>query len=109
MKLSLVLAVAFTAVAFAAEAPKIFVKKDVSYGELREAIIDAGYEPAGSCDPQQFTACKAAYPELDDCAGTGTAPCRFVWKYPGADERLVVITQGEKNKIVVSVERTAQP
>lgn len=80
------------------------VKVDQPYGEAREILIGSGFQPAGICTEETHGPnCIAAYPELDSCAGTGLAPCRFLWK---SEEgwTLVVLTQGEI-KIISGLER----
>lgn len=80
------------------------VKIDQPYGEAREILIGSGFQPAGICTEETHGPnCIAAYPELDSCADTGLAPCRFLWK---SEEgwTLVVLTQGEV-KIISGLER----
>ncbi|USQ95891.1 hypothetical protein [Caulobacter sp. RL271] len=76
-----------------------------SYIEGREALLAAGFQPAefgddGSehnrgeiCQDADGKAC-ATYPELYDCAGTGTAPCEFALR-SSKGRVLIVLTAGE--------------
>lgn len=81
------------------------IKTGMTYGEARERLIEDGWLPAGACEGDAFV-CNPAYPELDACAGTGTAPCRFEWKAgEGVATKdgltaFAVITEGERGKTV---------
>lgn len=70
----------------------------MSYQEARARLLEFGYGgAAASRDPGRCGSRKAvckAYPEAEGCAGTGEAPCRFVFKYPRG-RKLVVVTGGE--------------
>lgn len=90
------------------------VKTGMTYGEARERLIEDGWLPAGACEGDAFL-CNPAYPELDSCAGTGTAPCRFQWK---AGEgvatgdgvtSIAVITEGERGKVVTGFVTDPEP
>lgn len=80
-----------------------------SYGEVRETLIDSGWLATGPCDDDGAGTCNPAYPEMQACAGTGTAPCKFRWtrgeyvKTPAAGKAIIVITEGEQGKTVTSV------
>jgi hypothetical protein len=75
------------------------VKVGMAYKEARQRLFEFGYsgvappKVAGRCAYREDI-CKA-YPEAEDCAGTGLAPCRFVFKYPRG-RTVVIITSGEE-------------
>jgi hypothetical protein len=74
-------------------------KVGMTYKEVRARLMELGFAAASlSKDKKRCGArtkiCKS-YPEVEACAGTGTASCRFVFKYPRG-RKVVVITQGEK-------------
>ncbi len=90
------------------------IKTGMTYGEARERLIEDGWVPAGTCEGDAFV-CNPAYPELDSCAGTGTAPCRFAWKAgEGVATKdglttIAVITEGERGKTVTGFITDPEP
>jgi hypothetical protein len=92
--------------AFAQDLPKS-VRKGADYDAVRAAIVRAGYKPAPDpVEREGFCAASPAacepYPEAENCAGTGLAPCIMVWSLGRGGVR--IITQGEP-KVIRSVER----
>lgn len=85
-----------TVTAFAQTAGLPRLKKGESYGTVRAKMIKAGWKPfhAKDADVCQSgdTRCKNR-PEMQSCAGTGQANCRFLWKRRG--KTVVVFTIGE--------------
>lgn len=71
-------------------------EKDENYASIRLKMIDAGWKPfhskgADSCF-ESDSRCQGR-PEMESCAGTGMANCKFLWK---KDEKSVAIcTVGE--------------
>lgn len=90
------------------------IRTGMTYGEARELLVEDGWLPAGTCEGDAFL-CNPAYPELDSCAGTGTAPCRFQWKAgEGVATKdgltvIAVITEGERGKIVTGFVTDPEP
>ncbi len=90
------------------------LKTGMSYGEARELLVDEGWLPAGTCEGDAYM-CNPAYPELDSCAGTGAAPCRFQWKAgEGVATKdglgfIAVITEGERAKSVTGFDTEPPP
>jgi len=90
------------------------VKTGETYGEVRERLIENGWLPAGTCEGDAFM-CNPAYPELESCAGTGTAPCRFGWKAgegsgaAAGPSQIAVITEGEQGRIVTGFITDPEP
>ncbi len=67
----------------------------MNYGVAREAIVRAGFErPDTNCNTQSVGAdtCNA-FPEVEDCAGTGEGNCRMNF-LDEAGHRLTVFTIG---------------
>lgn len=85
--------------AFAADLP---ISKDMPYSDARDALETAGWEPveqgggAERCSGQAEIC--ATYPEVEGCAGTGVAPCAFVFSQGG--KMLTVQTVGESEPVV---------
>ena len=85
-----------TAVNFAqaAELPKF--KKSESYTSVRAKMIKAGWKPfhsenADTCS-EYDERCKGR-PEMEACAGTGMANCKFLWQKNG--KTVSICTVGE--------------
>ena len=77
------------------------IKEGVDYRKARQALIDAGWEPVPQTESTSFFGeeIRRTYREVKDCAGTGKAPCIFVFK--GKNGRtLHVHTTGEDPKFV---------
>ncbi len=85
------------------------IRVGMSYGEARERLIDGGWEPDGSCHADEI-GCDSAYPETENCAGTGVSPCRFRWKagaytsLPMGAQTITILTTGEIKKAVSAIE-----
>lgn len=60
--------------------------KGQPYGEIREKLIEEGWDPVVSPDSdvcmEGDVRC-ANRPEMEACSGTGLAPCKFVWSKDG--------------------------
>lgn len=59
--------------------------KGTPYSKARKTLLAQGYKPVllatkRDCDYESL--CKR-YPEMEACAGTGTGPCKFVWRKHG--------------------------
>lgn len=71
-------------------------KKGESYTSIRKKLIKANWKPFTATDADTCTdgdeRCQGR-PEMQSCAGTGMANCRFLWKKSG--KTLVVFTVGE--------------
>lgn len=71
-----------TGASAACELPEIVGKP---YPEAREAMIAAGWNPEPQSEPMEDRARFATwvhvrgYDEVESCAGTGVAPCRFAF------------------------------
>jgi hypothetical protein len=77
-------------------------KVGMDYKEVRARLTELGFAPdSPSKDMKRCgsrkTICKK-YPEVEACAGTGAAPCRFAFKYPRG-RKIVVITRGEDLRV----------
>ena len=73
-----------------------FLKKNESYAKVRNKLLKAGWEPfhaddADECQPGDLR-CENR-PEMQSCAGTGMANCKFLWKRKG--KTLAIFTVGE--------------
>lgn len=93
----LILAITITASAVAAQnygLPRF--GKNESYSKVRVKLLKAGWKPFRSPDADECSdgdrRC-AGRPEMQSCAGTGLAPCRFLWKRRG--KTVVIFTAGE--------------
>jgi hypothetical protein len=77
-------------------------KIGMTYKEVRARLAELGFAPdSPSKDMKRCGSRKAIcrkYPEVEACAGTGAAPCRFAFKYPRG-RKIVVITQGEDLRV----------
>lgn len=75
---------------------------EVVYPVAREALLKAGWQPAinydkrrsGEYEVAEKWAANAGYYEVESCAGTGVAPCRFNFT-DVYGSHLAVITEGE--------------
>lgn len=85
----------FTVIAQAAGLPRL--RKGASYAKVRGAMLKAGWKPYRSPDADECMTgdkrCEGR-PEMENCAGTGTAACRFLWKRRG--KTVVIFTVGEE-------------
>lgn len=79
------------------------LEEGMQYPQARVALINGGWKPVhfpeGHCVGRSDVC--AAYPETDDCAGTGLGQCRFVFS-DGKGSSLIVITAGEDPLLVDS-------
>lgn len=75
----------------------------LAYPEARQRLIENGWIPArtrwqdleeAGAGTVAWALWNAGYREVEDCAGTGTAPCRFNY-VDAAGNRLAVVTEGE--------------
>jgi hypothetical protein len=97
-------AFAVTAPLSADEPPLPTFPKRTLYSEARTALLALGYQPvhlpdADTCDPRYDAS--RCFPEREACAGTGMAPCNFVWRR--AERVIVVGTIGDEMPIVTGV------
>lgn len=80
---SLFLTILFCSLGFQVHAQNIpQVKKGASYASVRQALIKEGWKPAPQSE-EVFgfaTEVRKKYKEVQDCAGTGIAPCIFIFK-----------------------------
>jgi hypothetical protein len=85
------------------------VRPGMSYAEARERLLEYGYQGAGSgsarCPSARADLCRLYAREFEDCAGTGAAPCLFVFRYPRG-RTVVVATEGERPVVRCVFERT---
>lgn len=76
------------------EMPKF--EKGEAYRGVREKLIKAGWTPFKSKEADECRGddprCKD-FPEMEACAGTGLANCRYLWKK--GDKTLAIMTIGE--------------
>jgi hypothetical protein len=83
-----------TALAQTAGLPRF--KKNENYKTARIKMLKAGWKPYHSPDADECfegdERCQGR-PEMETCAGTGLAPCSFVWKRKG--KTAVITTVGE--------------
>ncbi len=72
------------------------LKKGESYAKVRVKMLKAGWKPYHSPNAAECLSgdkrCEGR-PEMENCAGTGLAPCRFLWKRKG--KTAVIFTVGE--------------
>jgi hypothetical protein len=70
--------------------------KGESYAKVRVKMLKAGWKPFHSPDADKCydgdERCEGR-PEMQNCAGTGLAPCRFLWKRKG--KTVIIFTSGE--------------
>ncbi|HEX8251327.1 MAG TPA: hypothetical protein VF599_24355 [Pyrinomonadaceae bacterium] len=71
-------------------------RKSEGYKSVRAKMIKAGWKPFRAKDADACQSgdarCKNR-PEMQSCAGTGLANCRFLWKRKG--KTVVIFTAGE--------------
>jgi hypothetical protein len=77
----------------------------MSYREVRARLMELGFAAASLSNDQarcglRKKICKT-YPEVEGCANTGVAPCRFALKYPRG--RTVIVMTGGENLIVTKI------
>ncbi len=73
------------------------LKKGEIYAKVRLKLLKAGWKPFHSPDAGECLdgdARCAGRPEMENCAGTGLAPCVFLWKRK--DKTIVIFTIGEE-------------
>lgn len=74
--------------------------KHESYASIRTKMLKAGWQPFHSKDADTCmegdSRCQGR-PEMESCAGTGLADCRFLWKKDGKTIRICTI--GEDNPV----------
>jgi hypothetical protein len=79
-------------------------QKGESYADVRTKLLKAGWQPFHSSDAE---ACEEGdprcqgRPEMESCAGTGLANCKFLWKKQ--DKVLAICTVGEEIAVFDSV------
>lgn len=79
--------------------------KNEKYGSVRRKLLDGGWQPfhdpnADVCETGDKR-CEGR-PEMEACAGTGMANCRFLWKRDG--KTLVIFTVGEVEAVFNGME-----
>lgn len=79
------------------------LRKGMTYGEARQVIIEQGWKPNPNVKSNlRSTVVKAifnrGYIEIEDCSGTGEAPCRYVFVNQNGD-LLYVVTAG-RNRLL---------
>ncbi|WP_103666363.1 hypothetical protein [Pseudanabaena sp. BC1403] len=79
------------------------LRKGMIYGEARQVIIEQGWNPNPNVKSNlRSTVVKAifdrGYIEIEDCSGTGEAPCRYVFVNQNGD-LLYVVTAG-RNRLL---------
>lgn len=87
----------FTSAGFAQTKALPKMKKGESYTKVREKLIAAGWKPYHKKGADECMAGDArceGRPEMEACAGTGMANCRFLWKRKGS-RTLAIFTVGE--------------
>lgn len=103
---SLVLATSLAVLLAATTAQSADYKKFAgkSYDAVRGELIDDYWMPASpGCDATSKDLC-IVYPELEICAGTGTAPCIFWWKSEDGKITLKINTDGESQREITGVQ-----
>ncbi len=77
-------------------------QKGESYANVRNKMIEAGWEPFHSDNAQECldSRCEGR-PEMETCAPTGMASCNFLWKKNG--KIIVISTVGEENPVFNSI------
>lgn len=73
------------------------LRKGENYAKVRSKLLKAGWKPFHSPDAAECLdgdARCAGRPEMENCAGTGLAPCLFLWKRKG--RTAVIYTIGEE-------------
>jgi hypothetical protein len=80
--------------------------KDRRYDVVRGELIDESWRPASPrCDRFNARECEV-YPELEACAGTGSASCLFWWKNEARGLLLKIVTVGEFQRTISRVQIT---
>jgi hypothetical protein len=80
-------------------------KVGMGYKEVRERLMELGFAAASAS--KDITRCGtrrkicASFPEVIACSGTGTAPCRFEFRYPRG--RKIVVITGGINLVVTNI------
>ena len=87
----------FSLVVFAQKNGLPVFKKGQSYSSVRTKMLKAGWKPFHAEDADECMSgdkrCEDR-PEMESCAGTGMANCRFLWKRK--DKTVVIFTIGEE-------------
>jgi hypothetical protein len=86
------------------------VRPGMPYAEARARLLEFGYEGAASpparCPAGREALCRRNPRELEDCAGTGRAPCLFVFRYPRG-RTIEVVTEGDRPVVRAIRERSS--
>ena len=95
-------ALLLTGFAFTSQAQVIpQVTLGTPYKNVRTALLKEGWKPVRqNADPNDFMGAEhraKGWNEVEICAGTGYAPCVFVWQNQQG-KRLEVVTRGEDPK-----------
>lgn len=91
--------------ATAAEAADFKKFPGKSYDAVRGELIDDYWMPASpGCDEGSKDDLCIVYPELEVCAGTGTAPCIFWWKSEDGKITLKINTDGDSAREITGVQ-----
>lgn len=82
---------------------------DEAYGSVRTKMLAHGWSPytspqADQCSPDDER-CRGR-PEMESCAGTGMAPCRFLWTK--GQMIVAVLTVGEENPVIRNLESAGE-
>jgi hypothetical protein len=77
--------------------PLVPMEQGSLYSEVRRTLVEAGWTPVeqrDDCGIRCTSMRREGYPETEDCADTGLAPCRFIFASPSG-KPLVIATLGE--------------
>lgn len=94
--LAILLSLGFSLASYAQTVPHF--NKGESYTNVRAKMLKAGWKPYHSPDADECmkgdSRCQGR-PEMESCAGTGMANCRFLWKKQ--EKTVGICTVGEEN------------
>ncbi|MEG4804993.1 hypothetical protein QUB63_30445 [Microcoleus sp. ARI1-B5] len=81
--------------------PLPMLRQDSPYAEVRQALINAGWQPVSDSylsPSDRDRADRSGYPELQACSGTGLGFCSFIFSAANG-QKLRVITAGQNSTL----------
>jgi len=82
--------------------------KERPYDVVRGELIDESWKPASPGCMSTLTYYCDVYPELEDCAATGVAPCIFWWEDESGALKLKIYTVGEIKRMISGIETVGE-
>jgi hypothetical protein len=87
-----------------AVAPDVALAYQMPYAEARRVLIASGWRPARNPQPERLESggkmlFQDGVVEVQGCAETGVANCKFAWNRASDDQPLVVFTEGKRPRV----------